>query len=475
MTKVQVVQIDNIIMDSTTQARAMNGAQVYDYAELMQDGTVFPPVVIFRDSDGNHWLADGFHRVAAAKEAGLKELQAEIHEGSQRDAILYSLGPANNSHGMALTRLERRERVVKLLQDPEWSQWSDREIARHCGVSHPTVAQIRRDTGKFSSERMGADGRVQTVKHWGHSNGMAFWQTVQRFGLNKHTILEQLQAGATHLTDLTMSKEDCWRRLDYLATQQVAVRFPVGSYVKHTTGRFGQVKQAHATSLRVWDFKLEMEASWALDGCSPSTKEAWEKSSDQQPKDVQSEFHFGQVCHIWTDCAIWGFDEDGKIERTIRHIPEWTRVEFVRAFQSGRSIFAEVSWGGSPTRIPLGGLRAGEPPAPEANQTPEQPAESQAITPGQQVVTPSGHKGTVMEVSGRVATVETVNGSKPYAVDKLELQDSGADMAQILDMEQRVIEMIETIMKSGLEVAPVLDRIQKKAMLSKWDVDYQRV
>ena len=30
-----------------------------------------------------------------------------------------------------------------LLNDSEWGQWSDREIARRCGVGHPLVAKIR--------------------------------------------------------------------------------------------------------------------------------------------------------------------------------------------------------------------------------------------------------------------------------------------------------------------------------------------
>lgn len=49
------------------------------------------------------------------------------------------------------------------MRDEEWGQWSDREIARRCQVSHPLVAlvrsQLEKVTGNFTSER------TYTTKH----------------------------------------------------------------------------------------------------------------------------------------------------------------------------------------------------------------------------------------------------------------------------------------------------------------------
>ena len=42
---------------------------VDDYADAMQAGAEFPPVVVFHDGDV-YWLADGFHRHLAAQQAG---------------------------------------------------------------------------------------------------------------------------------------------------------------------------------------------------------------------------------------------------------------------------------------------------------------------------------------------------------------------------------------------------------------------
>lgn len=38
---------------------------------------------------------------------------------------------------------DKRRAVMKLLNDPEWSQWSDREIARRCAVNNATISRMR--------------------------------------------------------------------------------------------------------------------------------------------------------------------------------------------------------------------------------------------------------------------------------------------------------------------------------------------
>lgn len=41
------------------------------------------------------------------------------------------------------TNEDIRKAVEVLLADPEWRDWSNAEIARHCGVSPSLVASIR--------------------------------------------------------------------------------------------------------------------------------------------------------------------------------------------------------------------------------------------------------------------------------------------------------------------------------------------
>lgn len=139
------VQIEHIRLDGGTQSRAaINEATVAEYAEAMADpSTVFPPVTVYFDGR-EYWLADGFHRVEAWRRIGRTDIPAEIRQGDVRKAILHSVA-ANAAHGLRRTNDDKRRAVLTLLEDEEWSAWSDREIARRCGVSHPFVATVRAD------------------------------------------------------------------------------------------------------------------------------------------------------------------------------------------------------------------------------------------------------------------------------------------------------------------------------------------
>lgn len=138
------VNIDIIRQDGGTQAReCMNSETIQEYAALMAEGVEFPPVVLFFDGQV-YWLGDGFHRVAAARQTKQKAVQAEVHDGGFRDALLFAVG-ANALHGLRRTNADKRRAVSKLLDDPEWSQWSDNEIAKRVGVSQPFVSKMRQD------------------------------------------------------------------------------------------------------------------------------------------------------------------------------------------------------------------------------------------------------------------------------------------------------------------------------------------
>ncbi len=58
--------------------------------------------------------------------------------------MLHAAG-ANSSHGLRRTHADKRRCVLALLADPEWAAWSDRELARRCGVHHELVGRLRRE------------------------------------------------------------------------------------------------------------------------------------------------------------------------------------------------------------------------------------------------------------------------------------------------------------------------------------------
>ena len=162
--------------DSGTQPRAaMDENTVNEYAEAMDEKAVFPPVTVF--FDGEFWLADGFHRLAAAEKAGKLKFIIEVRHGSKRDAILYAVG-ANATHGLRRSNEDKRRSIRLLLEDEEWFKWSDNRIAKQCGVAHPTVSKLRASLVKFTSE----DKNYQSERFYLNKHGSKSAMKVEKIG-----------------------------------------------------------------------------------------------------------------------------------------------------------------------------------------------------------------------------------------------------------------------------------------------------
>lgn len=117
-----------------------------------------PPITV------NHpslMIVDGHHRQAAAvrRRVGIRAVLVSLTPAEMFEQAVH----ANVTHGLALTKAERKSNVTKMVKDcPEWS---DRRIAEACGVDHKTVADTRkRPSGErpqldTKGKREGADGR----------------------------------------------------------------------------------------------------------------------------------------------------------------------------------------------------------------------------------------------------------------------------------------------------------------------------
>lgn len=136
-------------LDLSLQTRAGTDAETIDnYAEAMADGAQFPEVTVF--TDGTHyWLADGFHRVMAAKQNGRTAIAADVRKGTEDDAVVFG-GTANNKQGRRPTRAD----VQHFLQ----MVWDRREaifggtptggnLAEKCGIT-------RQAGTKFVNEKL---------------------------------------------------------------------------------------------------------------------------------------------------------------------------------------------------------------------------------------------------------------------------------------------------------------------------------
>ena len=86
---IQTVKLDDLVTEGLQVRCSTNKDVAAEYAEAIKDGAKFPPVIVYRQSvgsasakapGGKYLLADGSHRVGAARELGLVEIEADTAE-----------------------------------------------------------------------------------------------------------------------------------------------------------------------------------------------------------------------------------------------------------------------------------------------------------------------------------------------------------------------------------------------------------
>ena len=170
------IALNALRIDGGTQPRVeINESAIAEYVEFIRGGGDLPPVVVF-DDGADKWLADGFHRFHAYRAAGATTIDCNLHSGTKRDAVLFSLG-ANAAHGLRRTNEDKRKAVTTMLNDAEWAKWTDVAIAKTCGVSSNYVGDVRRIINPIN------DSPVRTVER----NGKKYEQNTSNIGKAKNT------------------------------------------------------------------------------------------------------------------------------------------------------------------------------------------------------------------------------------------------------------------------------------------------
>lgn len=171
------VKLEKIRFDERLQNRVnIDQDTVKEYAEAIESASPFPAVTVFFDGS-DYWLADGFHRFHAHNRLGILEINADVRNGDLRDAILFSVG-VNATHGLKRSNADKRKAVFTLLNDDEWKQLSDREIARLCSVSHNFVSELRK-------QYVSSDDRCDDKKRTVTRNGKTYEQDTSNIGKSK--------------------------------------------------------------------------------------------------------------------------------------------------------------------------------------------------------------------------------------------------------------------------------------------------
>jgi ParB-like chromosome segregation protein Spo0J len=226
----KTLKLSEIVVDDSLQTRNEISQQtVADYYEVLREGGKFPPIVVYFDGE-KYYLTDGRHRYQAHKTAGLATIEVEIIEGSKREAQLYAVG-ANDSHGLRRSAADKRKAVLIMLDDVEWSEWSDREIAKQCKVSQPFVSKVRKDIGaqrdEVKSNRNGQEVKVKVKENADTETGhqavdegfkhQELVDTIAQIQAEKDALQDKLAVAS--VTDDPEEKERLTETLDDLRNQ----------------------------------------------------------------------------------------------------------------------------------------------------------------------------------------------------------------------------------------------------------------
>ncbi|MEI9942177.1 MAG: ParB/RepB/Spo0J family partition protein [Pseudomonadota bacterium] len=130
--------LTDVVRDSVLQVRPVDEAVAEEYAEHLE---TLPPAMVW-DVEGRYLLADGWHRFRAHELAGASEIKVVLLTGTLEQAKLF-VANCDIRVGLRRNRTAKRTAVLLVLGTDKGSDWSDREVARHCGVSHTFVGLLR--------------------------------------------------------------------------------------------------------------------------------------------------------------------------------------------------------------------------------------------------------------------------------------------------------------------------------------------
>ena len=225
--RIRALALDKIRSDGGTQTRAAIRRAITDYAQAMVDGVPSHPSWCSGTAQTTG-SGTGFHRVAAARRARADGTGGHVRQGTRREALLWS-AMANTTHGLRRTHADKRHAVETLLGDAEWGRWSDREIARRCGVSADLVAAVRLTVGNDSDP----SARTFTTKH-----GTVATMDIRRIG--KHSANTPSRRGCFSGCDWSVVVGDAWSLAAVPPTMPVQTIGPV----RHISAKRGPITHA---------------------------------------------------------------------------------------------------------------------------------------------------------------------------------------------------------------------------------------
>jgi hypothetical protein len=138
----------------------LNGLDEAHAMLLAESDDPLPPILVQR---GTLRVIDGMHRLRAAQLQGKTHVPVYFFDGDDHAVFLRSV-TSNIAHGLPLSLADREGAAIRLMSC--YPHWSDRGIAKACGLSGKTVGALRRRAVAELPQlnvRVGQDGRARPL------------------------------------------------------------------------------------------------------------------------------------------------------------------------------------------------------------------------------------------------------------------------------------------------------------------------
>ncbi len=166
------LNLNEIIVDAAIQVRVggLDNDTLEAYVAVLENGGELPPIIVFRDDAGEHYLADGFHRYAAHEQVGKAIIKAFVRDGNRDQALDFAEG-ANLEHGLKLSNEDKKNILFRRLarKGHPWLTLSNGQLAQALGVSKMSIGRWMQEFSAVTnvtpdrSHVVGTDGKTYGV------------------------------------------------------------------------------------------------------------------------------------------------------------------------------------------------------------------------------------------------------------------------------------------------------------------------
>jgi transposase len=136
---VRELKVDSIHIPWELFPRVVTGMveeKVKEYADMIESGVEFDPILVWDKGNGEYWVVDGVHRLEAHKRAGRSTIKAELISCKDEIDCQIKAIQANLKHGLSI----KKEEKISLVQKFYYHRGiSVEELSKIFGVSERTI------------------------------------------------------------------------------------------------------------------------------------------------------------------------------------------------------------------------------------------------------------------------------------------------------------------------------------------------